>query len=322
MSLTPRSDWPPQFLATSVTSAPLLEGDAGTAQTIRRMRWLIDRAKKDPLFQQWIAYLLRATNVPPFDWMGEIRAFFNAARSGVRYTRDPVGKEVLRAPRETLLLGIGDCDDLTMLMCAAAESVGAQCRIVTISQAGMPPLPDLPEWTHVYPEANVDGRWIALDLARKHPRFGAQPRHFTRRAIWSTWDDSAEEQPRRSTMSVYTTQPFPSDARTVVSAAGLGRARRSRRLRMGLGIDATDLSTILGTSTTGIANIITASRANPLNLVPATGGVSPTSLTPAAQAALYESGAVASPLSSISSSWLLWGALGLGAVLLISRARS
>lgn len=306
-----------------VSAAPLYEGDDGTAQTIRRMRWVIDYAKKDPLFQQWVAYLMRAGNVPAFDWTAEIRAIWDAVRCGVRYTRDPVGKETLRAPRETLLMGVADCDDFTTLFCAAAESVGAQCRIVTISQAGMPPLPDLPEWTHVYPEALVDGRWIALDLARKHPKFGSQPRHFTRRAVWSTWDDSYEETPTnlggRKLMSVYTNVPFPSSSSVAVSAAGLGRARRSRRLRMGLGFDAGDLTSIIGPAETGVANIITAARANPLNLVPNTGGATPTSLTPAAQAALYESGAAAIP--AFNSSWLLWGALGLGAVLLISKAR-
>lgn len=303
-----------------LSASALREGHAGTAQTIRAMRMLIDRAKRDPLFQQWIAYLMRALNVPPFDWMGEIRAIWNAVRSEVRYTRDPIGKETLRAPRETLLMGIADCDDLTTLFCAAAESVGAQCRIVTISQAGAPPLPDMPEWTHVFPEAFVDGRWIALDAARKHPRLGAQPRHFSRRAIWSTWDDSYEEQPSaafqgRERMSVYTSSPYPGSAGASVAAAGLGRARRARRRRLGLGIDATDLSQILSASTTGIANVITASRANPLNLVPATGATQQTLYTPA-------SGAAYGVPSTFNSSWLLWGALGLGAVIVISKLKN
>lgn len=308
MSLVSRADWPARFLRTRVEALPLPSGDAGTELTVERMRDLVDRAKKDPLLQQWLAYLLRACGVPPFDWMGEARAIWDAVLSQVRYTEDPVGKETLRAPRDTLLLGIADCDDFTILFCGLLESLGKECRIVTISQAGAPPLPYMPEWTHVYPETRIDGRWIALDAARKKPQFGAQPRHFSRKAVWSTWSDEYDE-----------LMPIYLERRTTPNLSGLARARRSRVRRMG--IDASDWASLLNASTVGTADIITAARASPLNLVPSTGGATPTGLTPAAQAALYQSGA-ATPSILSGSNWIWLVLIGGGALLLVSRSKS
>jgi hypothetical protein len=75
-------------------------------------------------------------------------------------------------------LGIADCDDFTILICSLLKTVGADCRIITIATD-----PD-GEFCHVYPEAEINGRWVAMDAARKHAAFGKSPERFTRKRAW------------------------------------------------------------------------------------------------------------------------------------------
>jgi len=116
-----------------MTSARLSGGDRGVEQTIDAMKRLIQEGKKDPLIHECAANILRNARVPAFDWHGEIRAIGEWVSRNVRFTRDVYGKETLHSAREIVRLGIGDCDDFTILICALLGTVGVKTRIVTIS---------------------------------------------------------------------------------------------------------------------------------------------------------------------------------------------
>jgi len=171
------------------TSVPLAEGDEGTDQTIQAMRRLIDEGKKDPVVHETAAWILKQARVAPFDWMGELRAIYDWGRANVRYTRDVQGKETLHSAREIIRLGIGDCDDFTILYCALAGTIGMRCRIVTI--AGHPGDPQ--QFSHVYPEALVGQQWITMDAARMDPAFGKGPRRYFRKRTWDASSDDYED---------------------------------------------------------------------------------------------------------------------------------
>jgi Transglutaminase-like superfamily len=160
---------------------PHLDGDPGVAQTISQMRRLIEEGKKDPLVHQTAAKILTTARVPAFAWEQEARAIFDWVRRNIRFTRDVDGHETLHGAADIIQLGIGDCDDFTVLMLSLAGSIGAAGRIVTISTDHGADR----EFTHVYPEVEVNGRWISLDAARLHPAFGKSPEHFTRKRVWS-----------------------------------------------------------------------------------------------------------------------------------------
>ena len=152
-------------------SMPLLEGDAGIAQTIQAMRQLIDQGKKDPVIHELAAQILHRGRVAAHDSAGEARAVGEAVYRNVRFTRDVYGKETLHAARDIVRLRIGDCDDFVILICSLLGTIGHKTRIVTVSNH-----PEDPgQFSHVYPETFVNGRWVAVDYARRSPAFGKAP---------------------------------------------------------------------------------------------------------------------------------------------------
>jgi hypothetical protein len=337
----------------NLTRIPHLDGDPGVAQTIRQMRRLIHQGKQNPRVHELAAQILRKASVPAYDWEGEARAIYEAVRRNLRFTRDVDGNETLHAAADIIRLGIGDCDDHTVLICSLLKTIGCDCRIVTIATdpGG--------EFSHVYPEAEVNGRWVALDAARRHPAFGKSPEHYARKRVWCVdseefTDMAGMDNVRRSIApgqgpvgawraSVFA--PFRLPAMEMTGTylnkfpvapphqqfkrppIGLGNygvpaARRALSdfsrcdVRRALGDDGFDwsgLATAIQGATTGTANIITAERASPYNLVPTTS----TTQRAAAPSALLPLTSTAA--GGISTNTLLIGAALLGGVLLMGR---
>lgn len=169
---------------------PLLNGEAGTAQTIAVMRKLVDQALEDPAIVRKAIEIVRG--VPAFDEMGEVESVYNWVRRNIRYTKDPVSKEKLYPPAELLKIRAGDCDDISTLINVFATSLGYPSRWVTIStQADNPS-----EFTHVYSEVEVppgSGNWVALDAARLDSEFGVEPPVYFRKRAWDVTSDSYED---------------------------------------------------------------------------------------------------------------------------------
>lgn len=164
----------------AANSFPLADGDAGVNQTVRAMRRLIERGKRDPLIHSLAAQILTQARVPSFDKEGAARAIGEAVHRNVRFTDDVVGVETLHSAREIVRLQIGDCDDFTILICSLLETAGLPTRIVTVSANGEDPT----QFSHVYPEVNLDGVWTAVDFARRSPAFGKTPEGYFRMRIY------------------------------------------------------------------------------------------------------------------------------------------
>lgn len=313
-----------------VYQRPLAEGDPGTADTVREMCRLIDEGASDPEINRLAIAIVKAAGVRPLDFEGERRAVYAWIRRNLRYVRDVDGKETLRGARETLTVGAGDCDCLTIVTLALLRTLGQRGRIVTI--ATHPEAPDL--FSHVFAEVRDErGRWIPLDTARKNPAYGRGPAGAFRVWAWDPLDGSRED----------VTQTYPFDRRGGGSGrglfAGLGylgapvswaqqsralglrgpSARRRMRARLrGLGDGSSWSSTVLQalpTIETGTANIIAASRANPINLEPTTSLTQQPGGLTAAQASLYG----ASGLGSLNMGTLLLLGGGILVVMLLAR---
>lgn len=336
---------------------PLADGDAGTAQTIRAMRRLIEQGKKDPRIHELAARII-AHCPPEYTPAGEIsaaRSIFDWGLANVRYTPDVTGKETLHAAWDVARLGIGDCDDFTVLFCSLLETIGKQTRIVTISSH-----PDAPkQFSHVFPEVLVQGRWIPIDAARSRAAFAKGPEHYFRRREWSS---SSDEYTDVAGLNGYTPrqamgyQPaalpaaYRADANPIIRRAvqrirgrapmgvghyGLGALRRLGQDSLSPSdvalINSADpgalspsgdssfnwggIASAIQAGTTGTANIITAERASPFNLFPTT------ALNAPGQAPIYPYGTVprgaqGSGSFNISSQSMLL--LGLGAVALLA----
>ncbi|MCV7060586.1 transglutaminase domain-containing protein [Mycolicibacterium vaccae] len=122
--------------------------------------------------------ILTAQRVRARDYLGEIKALFEWVQGNIRYTRDPHRVELLHSARRMLELRAGDCDDMTILLGAMLQSIGHPVRIVVIGPNAR--RPDL--FSHVYPEVQFRGRWIAADATVPHP-MGWKPRAIVKKVI-------------------------------------------------------------------------------------------------------------------------------------------
>ncbi len=291
----------------SLQSEPLLAGDDGTAQTVAKIRSLVELGKKDPRVNRATGAILRGTRVAPYDEAGEVRAIFAWVLKNIRFTKDPEGKECLRPAATTLQWGFGDCDDINaILLPSMLGSVGYRSRIVTI--ASHPGAPD--QFSHVYAEVHLGGRWIPLDAARKGTRFGSAPERRFRKRVWSLVADEYQDlrglgcgacggncagcsMRRRRTLGTH------------MRLNGLGRTYRAS----GLGFDWGDFTDVLDSAGKATTSIIMASRA-PGGIVYPSMSTYPPVVPP---------GGGVSAIGSVSSNTLLLIGVGLVGVFLLSR---
>ena len=241
----------------SVQSEPLLAGDDGTAQTIARIRTLVEQGKKDPRVNYATGKFLRMAGVQPHDRMGELKAIFYGALRHVRFTQDPEGTETLRPAATTLEWGFGDCDDINaILLPSMLKTVGFNVRLVTI--AAHPGDPK--QFSHVYCEVYLRGRWIPLDAARPDTKFGVAPPKSFRHRVWSLEDPSYQDLKGLGCGACAGNCAGCSmNRRTLGTHMRLSGMRR-RGMR-GLGFDWGDFSDVLNSAGKAATSIITAARA-------------------------------------------------------------
>lgn len=170
--------------------APLLTGEAGTDQTVKLMRQLVDAALADASFVRKAVDIVRS--VPAYDEFGELEALYEWAKSNIRFTKDPLTKEKLYPPQELLKIRAGDCDDISMLLGSFALALGYPARLITISAN-----PDAPqEFSHVYVQAEApvgSGQWVSMDAARADSQFGVDPPVYFRKRAWSLTEDAYQD---------------------------------------------------------------------------------------------------------------------------------
>jgi hypothetical protein len=176
-------------LPTLVTVLPLGEGDTGVDQTVRAMIGLIDRGKKSGIVRARAARILHDYHVRAFDFRREFKAVFDWAKRNIRFTRDPTGKEGLHSADTILDWRIGDCDDFSILVCSLLGTIGHRCRLVAISSHPEDPT----QFSHIYPEVQLDGRWITVDLGRRKPVFGRSPSHYFRKRAYDIDTGESED---------------------------------------------------------------------------------------------------------------------------------
>lgn len=150
------------------------KGRRGTLVTARLIAQMIREGAKDFYVRQKAIQIFRAYQVRPKDRFGEVSALFDFVRRNIRYTRDIFRVELLHSARRMLELRAGDCDDMTILLGSMLVATGHPVRLIL---AGF--RRDKPHaYSHIYPEVNVRGRWIAIDATVDHPMGWAPP------AIW------------------------------------------------------------------------------------------------------------------------------------------
>jgi Transglutaminase-like superfamily len=255
-------------------SVPLLSGDTGIAQTIALMQQLIDQGVKDPYVNRFAIEALQQFNAAHFNPLDEARVLYEIVRpggyGGYRFVPDPVGpggaKETLRSAKTFLEVGGGDCDDFTVAILSIMGTIGIPGRIITV--ASDPTAPD--EFSHVYPEIQIDGQWIPADAARPGAKFGLAPQRVFRKKVWPSEISGGAAQETfsgvRHSLSGY--HHVPCGPRPL-SGYGLGR----------MGQGANEIAQDITAATAGASDIILASDASPYNIygtvatLPGSGGL-------------------------------------------------
>ena len=133
-------------------------GDAGTYVTVERMIRLIRRPSGR--VRRLARSLARGLRPP-----AAVARIFYFVRDKIRNSEDPSGVEWLQSPDVTLAANpSGACDDKTILLAALYRALGVPVRIVVVATRSN-------RFSHVYLEARVRGRWLALDPKnlRAHP---------------------------------------------------------------------------------------------------------------------------------------------------------
>lgn len=106
-------------------------GRAGTRETLKQMRRLVELGKNDLGLRDLAQSVIAAA--PAKDWRGELAALLDFVRARVRYSLDTNDIETLQGARQTLALGYGDCDDLGICLCTLCELAGHPCALVALS---------------------------------------------------------------------------------------------------------------------------------------------------------------------------------------------
>jgi len=163
-----------RFVVPRIEIVRVPKGPKGTIVSARLIANLIRRGAGDFYVRQKAIQILREIGAPPKDRLAEICALFNWVRNNIRYTRDIFRVELLHTARRMLELRAGDCDDMTILLGAMLVSIGHPVRLAL---AGFRPKKPY-SYSHIYPEVNVKGKWIALDPTMDCPIGWAPP------ALW------------------------------------------------------------------------------------------------------------------------------------------
>jgi len=179
-----------RFDAPRIRVVRVPKGHAGTLTTARLIARLILDGARDFCVRQKAIRIFREQTVPAKDRWGEVCALFRWVQRNIRYTRDIFRVELLHTARRMLELRAGDCDDMTILLGSMLLSTGHPVRLVL---AGFRPWKPH-SYSHIYPEANVGGRWIALDATMSRPIGWAPPAVWKR--ICAVSEDDATCLPR------------------------------------------------------------------------------------------------------------------------------
>jgi len=140
------------------------DGKAGTIETLRIMRQIVNRDSADPFVRKTAEAIVR--DCRGHDFGCEVKALFTFVRDRITYRRDPLTTEYVQDSRRTLESGIGDCDCKVVLLCSLLQSLGHRTKFIVIGT-------DADNFSHVYCAVYMRGAgWVALDPTNERASVG------------------------------------------------------------------------------------------------------------------------------------------------------
>lgn len=167
-----------RLVVPKILTCHVKKGRRGTLETAKLIAEVMRDGAKDFYVRQKAIDIFRTARAPAKNRLAEVNALFQWVQRNIRYTRDIFRVELLHTPRRMLELRAGDCDDMTILLGSMLLSTGHPVRLaLTGFRPGRPHV-----YSHIYPEVQVDGRWIACDATMPHPLGWAPPALWKRTA--------------------------------------------------------------------------------------------------------------------------------------------
>jgi hypothetical protein len=164
--------------------AEIAEGVKGTGQTIESMNKLIQFGKRDMRLRPIIGKIIG--KCPQKDYYCYAKAIHDYWCYEIKYAYDPVDVELVEDAYNAIQAGIADCDSKVIGFCSMCEQIGLPCRMVTVKSSVFSS-----EFTHVYAEVFVKGKWIASDCTMPKEGFGWAPPPDMPKKVWPVSESAA-----------------------------------------------------------------------------------------------------------------------------------
>lgn len=137
---------------------------------------MIHAGRADERVRKQAVRILDDEAIPARDSWGEVDALFRFVQQRLRFTRDPIGNEMISRARALLdEHRDADCDEYVILLGSLLESVGHRVRLKVVRANARGP------WRHIYLEVLIrqggeDPVWVPADATRNEP-LGWEVRH-------------------------------------------------------------------------------------------------------------------------------------------------
>ena len=183
----------PDFIPSKSLSArftPLKSGAEGTKQTLRRMKELAYLGARTPqiwsLTRQLVSGKIKGFKDPcPVNHRTcEAERILKWVQTHIRWTPDTADVETVAMPVRTIEVGAGDCDDVSVLAASMATSISLPVRFKAI--AANKEYPN--EFSHVYVQFNVGGKWISADPSIKSAPLGWEAPVYYKEMVLPIWE--------------------------------------------------------------------------------------------------------------------------------------
>lgn len=149
-----------------ITDRPLREGFPGVRDTVKTIAALA-------IAGSWSRNVRRLSRVVRRSSAATIiRDLDRIARTALTYRLDPADIELVQGTDVLLDRGLGDCDDYTVFLSALGLALDLPTRITVVRRRGRS------SFHHVFPEFEIDNRWIPLDSTTNTLSPGEYPKEI------------------------------------------------------------------------------------------------------------------------------------------------
>jgi hypothetical protein len=135
---------------------------------------IIDNYTGNPVLVEFTAKLIKLNNIPARDEESLARYIQLFVKKHIKFFREY--PERWQSPLQTLALGLGDCDDKTILVASILRSFRLPIKLIFLRFESK----DGKKYSHVFPKVKLNNRWFALETVQDKFNFGDDPEAMAR----------------------------------------------------------------------------------------------------------------------------------------------